>query len=79
MADFIWRNRATFTGIALLAHDGDKRYAQAPREAVAGEEDAARWNRLRYHPVDYAALREDSDETALKEVAACAGGACELA
>jgi ribonucleoside-triphosphate reductase (thioredoxin) len=79
VADYIWRHRAGFTGVALLAHDGDKRYAQAPREAVVTEEDVARWNRLAYRPVDYAQLVEDSDETALKEIVACAGGACELA
>jgi ribonucleoside-diphosphate reductase alpha chain len=78
VADFIWENRAHFTGIALLGYDGDKRYAQAPREAVATEEDIVKWNRLTYHPVDYTTLREDTDETALREVAACAGGACEL-
>ncbi|HET7535798.1 MAG TPA: ATP cone domain-containing protein [Candidatus Didemnitutus sp.] len=78
VADFIWRNRENFTGISLLAHDGDKRYAQAPREAVATEDDIARWNRLKYQPVDYTALAEHTDETALKDVVACAGGACEL-
>jgi ribonucleoside-diphosphate reductase alpha chain len=78
VADFIWRNRAGFTGVALLSHDGDKRYPQAPREAVVTDEDVARWNRLKYHPVDYRLLAEETDETALKDVAACAGGACEL-
>ena len=78
VADYIWENRENFTGVALLAEDGDKRYAQAPREAVATEDDILKWNRLAYNPVDYAALREKTDETALKEVAACAGGACEL-
>jgi ribonucleoside-triphosphate reductase len=78
VADFIWQHRAHFTGIALLAHDGDKRYAQAPRETVAGEEDAAKWNKLKYQPVDYATLREKSDETKLKDTVACAGGTCEL-
>jgi hypothetical protein len=29
-------------------------------------------------PVNYTELVENTDETALKEVAACAGGACEL-
>lgn len=79
VGDFIWQHRANFTGVALLGHDGDKRYAQAPREAVITDDDATRWNRLKYIPVDYTALRETSDETALKEVAACAGGKCELA
>lgn len=78
VADFIWRHRAGFTGVALLGHDGDKRYAQAPREAVVTEADIAKWNQLKYHRADYTQLAEKSDETALKEVAACAGGACEL-
>lgn len=78
VADYIWKHRENFTGVALLAEDGDKRYAQAPREAVTVEEDILKWNRLDYHAVDYTTMREATDETALKEVAACAGGACEL-
>jgi ribonucleoside-diphosphate reductase alpha chain len=78
VADYIWAHRESFTGVALLGADGDKRYPQAPREAVATEEDIARWNRLKYHPVDYTALAETTDETALKDVIACAGGKCEL-
>jgi len=78
VADFLWRNRADFTGVALLPHEGDKRYPQAPREAVADEADAARWNKLRYHPVDYTALKESSDRTTLADTAACAGGSCEI-
>jgi ribonucleoside-triphosphate reductase len=71
-------HRESFTGVALLGYDGDKRYPQAPREAVSTEEDIARWNRLKYAPVDYTALAERTDETALKDVIACAGGKCEL-
>jgi len=78
VAKFIWENRALFTGVSLLGHDGDKRYAQAPREAVTTDDDVAKWNRLRYNPVTYTALKEKTDETALKEVVACAGGSCEL-
>jgi len=78
VADFIWEHRENITGIALLSHDGDKRYAQAPREAVTTDEDVAKWNRLRYQFVDYTQLGEKTDETALKDVAACAGGSCEL-
>lgn len=78
VADYIWEHRANFTGVALLGYDGDKRYPQAPREAVATDDDAARWNRLKYSTVDYTALGEATDETALKEVIACAGGKCEL-
>ena len=41
-ADFIWRHREHVTGVALLGHDGDKRYAQAPRESVSTDEDVAK-------------------------------------
>ncbi len=78
VADFIWKYRDSFTGVALLGDDGDKRYAQAPREEVRTEDDFAKWNRLRYVPVNYTQLVENADNTALKEVAACAGGTCEL-
>lgn len=78
VAEFIWENREFFTGVALLPYSGDKTYLQAPREEVATEEDIAKWNRLKYRPVDYTELREEADETALKDVVACAGGACEI-
>jgi len=78
VADTIWRHRDSFTGIALLQDAGDKAYAQAPREAVQTQEDIARWNSLTYSPVDYTELCEDEDITELKQVIACAGGACEL-
>ena len=78
VSDFIWANREFFTGISLLAHDGDKRYAQAPRESITTEEDILKWNRLKYQPVNYTALLEKTDNTKLKEAVACAGGACEI-
>ena len=78
VADLIWENRGDFTGIALLHEQADKAYAQAPREAVTTREDIAKWNSLAHTPVDYTQLREEEDLTELKQVVACAGGACEL-
>ncbi len=78
VAKFIWENREYFTGVSLLPFSGDKIYPQAPREEVVSDEDIAKWNRLVYHPVDYTELKEKSDETKLKEIVACAGGACEI-
>ncbi len=74
---FIWENRDFLTGISLLPASGDKVYPQAPREEVSTEDDIAKWNRLKYHPVNYTELREESDETTLQETPACAGGVCE--
>ncbi|MFT3783514.1 MAG: recombinase [Nibricoccus sp.] len=78
VAEYIWNHRDIFTGIALLQDSGDKAYAQAPRESVASPEDIEKWNKLVYNRVDYTELCEDEDITELKQVAACAGGACEL-
>lgn len=78
VSDFIWSHRDSFTGIALLADTGDKAYAQAPREGLATPADFERWNKLRYDSVVYEELCEDEDITELKQVVACAGGACEL-
>lgn len=78
VAEFIWSNRRFFTGISLLQDAGDKAYAQAPREEVTTEPDVHKWNSLRPYRVDYTQMREESDHTELKQVIACAGGACEL-
>lgn len=78
VADYIWSHRHSFTGVALLADHGDKVYAQAPREGLATPADVAKWNGLGYVPVDFTTLEESEDITELKQVAACAGGACEL-
>ncbi len=78
VAEFIWSNRRFFTGISLFQDAGDKAYAQAPREEVMTEADIFKWNALRPGRVDYTQMREVSDETELKQTAACAGGACEL-
>jgi ribonucleoside-diphosphate reductase alpha chain len=75
---FIWENRQYFAGISLLRETGDKIYAQAPREAITTDEDAARWNTLTYRTVDWTALQEVHDTTTLADTAACAGGACEI-
>ena len=79
VAAFIWENRESFTGVALLQDQGDKAYAQAPREAVVTRDDIDKWNSLLYQPVDYTLLHEEEDLTELKQVVACAGGTCELA
>jgi ribonucleoside-diphosphate reductase alpha chain len=75
---YIWENREYFTGISLLSDMGDKTYQQAPREEITTTEDINRWNSLLYNEVDYTQLREDKDNTSLKETVACAGGACEI-
>ena len=78
VAEFIWENRESFTGVSLLQDAGDKIYPQAPREEIVTETDVAKWNALKPRRVDYTKMREATDETNLKDIVACAGGACEL-
>lgn len=79
VADWIWANRADLTGISLLSDFGDTAYAFAPFEAVQSVEQQRRWDALvrDYKPVNYEAMFEAEDGTALTGEAACAGGACE--
>ena len=42
------------------------------------EADVHKWNALRPARVDYTQMREESDQTELKQTVACGGGACEL-
>ncbi len=78
VADLIWENRDRFTGVALLADSGDKTFRQAPREAVETPDDVLRWNQIDFTPVEYRDLSENEDRTKLADIAACAGGACEI-
>ena len=78
VADFIWDNRAYFTGVSILPASGDKDYQQAPNEEVTTPADITKWNTLTYEPVDYSLMSEAADYTALKETVACAGGSCDL-
>jgi ribonucleoside-diphosphate reductase alpha chain len=77
VADSVWAHRQAFTGIAMLQDCGDKVYQQAPREGVVTAADIAKWNALSHLIVDYTTLEESEDITDLKQVVACAGGACE--
>lgn len=80
VAEFIWENRADFTGISMLAASGDKIYQQAPHEEVVSAQDETLWNELiaNFKPVDFTQMHEEDDQTNLKGEIACAGGACEL-
>lgn len=80
VAEYIWENRADFTGISMLHATGDKVYQQAPHEEVTSTQDEALWNELiaNFKPVDYTEMFEQGDTTDHKGEIACAGGACEL-
>jgi ribonucleoside-diphosphate reductase alpha chain len=80
VADYIWDNRADFTGVSMLAAAGDKLYQQAPHEEVVTPQEETLWNELiaKFRTVDYTQMREHEDVTNLQGEIACAGGSCEL-
>ena len=80
VADYIYENRHFFTGISLLADNGDTTYQQAPHQQIRSNDDELMFNNLlgNYQAVDYTTLFEEDDNTKLSEAIACGGGACEL-
>lgn len=80
VADYLWENREYFSGVSFIPHDGDKKYAFAPNEALTSPADEAHYNELirLSVPVDYSQLVEEEDGTVRQQEPACANGVCEL-
>jgi ribonucleoside-diphosphate reductase alpha chain len=76
--EFIWTWRRNIAGISLLPDDGDQKYVQAPYQSLTTAHDVAKWNKLNPVPVDFRQLREDSDNTTIKQTVACGGSGCEI-
>ena len=75
VGDWLWENREYFTALSFLPEDLGT-YTQAPFETINEEEFNKRISSL--HTLDLSKVVEFSDETALMDQAACAGGACEV-
>ena len=94
VADYLWANRDSFSGVSLLSDIGDAVYDQAPLEEVfepsqIAEDDPykekklATWelfNKIKdsARPVDYTLLLEEEDNTDLQGEIACGGGKCDI-
>lgn len=78
--DYIYEHRKYFTAVSFIPKTGDKIFKQAPNEAVTSEEDQKKFKDFiaQWKKVDYTQMIEKTDETALQEEVACAGGVCEL-
>ena len=72
---WMWENRNTFNGLSVLPYFGGS-YKQAPFEDITEEQFNEMATHL--HNIDLSKVVEFSDETALMDQAACAGGACEI-
>jgi ribonucleoside-diphosphate reductase alpha chain len=72
---WMWENKETFNGLSVLPYFGGS-YTQAPFQDITKEEFEEMAQHL--HNIDLSKVVEFSDETALMDQAACAGGACEI-
>jgi ribonucleoside-diphosphate reductase alpha chain len=72
---WMWENRETFNGLSVLPYFGGT-YTQAPFEDITKEQFDEMATHL--HSIDLSKIVEFSDDTALMDQAACAGGACEI-
>ena len=75
VGQWMWDNRETFNGLSVLPYFGGT-YTQAPFEDITKEQFDEMVTHL--HNIDLSKVVEFSDETALMDQAACAGGACEI-
>jgi len=75
VGNWMWENRDTFNGLSVLPYFGGT-YTQAPFEDITKEQFDEMVGHL--HGIDLSKVVEFSDNTALMDQAACAGGACEI-
>jgi len=75
VGEWLYENKEYFTALSFLPEDLGT-YKQAPFETITKEEFEEAVKSL--HEVDLSRVIEMSDNTALMDQAACAGGACEI-
>lgn len=75
VGQWMWDNREFYNGLSVLPFDGGS-YVQAPFETCSKEKYEEMMKYVR--DIDLSEILEYSDETQLKEQAACSGGSCEL-
>ena len=71
----MWDNRQFYNGLSVLPF-WDHSYKQAPFEDITEEEYNTRLSSL--HALDLTKVTELDDTVEFGQVAACAGGACEV-
>lgn len=75
VADYLYDNRKYFTAVSLTPRIADKKFEQAPNEAVTTHEDAEKFidGMKNFIPVDYSWMEESEDNTTHNAEAVCAG------
>jgi ribonucleoside-diphosphate reductase alpha chain len=76
IGDWMWNEQEHYNGLSVLPAF-DHTYKQAPFEDITEEEYNARINTLK--AIDLNKVMEIDDNVEFSQVAACAGGACEIA
>jgi ribonucleoside-triphosphate reductase (thioredoxin) len=75
VGEWMWENKEFYNGISVLPYDGGK-YIQAPFEEITEEEYLKRFQAIQ--ELDLTQVREEDDNVNFGQIAACAGGACEI-
>ncbi len=75
VGDWMWENRETYNGLSVLPFFGGS-YQQAPFEDITEEEYNKRIASVQ--EIDLTKVVEMDDNVDFGQVAACAGGACEI-
>ena len=75
VGEWMWKNKDTFNGLSVLPYDNGS-YTQAPFEDIT--ENKFKEMESHLNNIDLKNIVEMTDETALQDQAACAGGACEI-
>ena len=75
VGEWMWKNKDTFNGLSVLPYDNGS-YTQAPFEDIT--EDKFKEMESHLNNINLKNIVEMTDETDLKDQAACAGGACEI-
>lgn len=73
---WMWENQEIYNGISVLDFDGGS-YKQAPFEDITEEEYNKRLASVK--EIDLTNVKEEDDNVQFGQIAACAGGACEVA
>lgn len=75
VGQWMWKNKNYYNGLSVIPYFGGS-YKQAPFQDITEEEYNIIVNHL--HAIDLTLVKEDDDVVNFGDVAACAGGACEI-
>jgi len=75
VGEWMWANRDVYNGLSVLNYHGGS-YVQAPFEDITEEEYNKRISTL--HTINLTNVSEMDDNVEFSQIAACAGGACEI-